>query len=189
MRVIMIALVTLLIGGAVVAVVVFQNSRPDNVPTAPGARALGTFFAEEHMAAARSSSHDDFVVRTPEELRGQTSAWIGRQMEFEETLLASDSGLRFIGAREVNIPGPGRSAHLLFATDAGVWASVFLQQYLAKPELEMNEAYSLDVRGLGAPVVVWRPGGQIHYLVSEQPEGVATLRRALGIPEPARRYR
>jgi hypothetical protein len=198
-RIIILALVTVLIGGGVVAFVLFQTSQPNDLPRAAGPRQLGDFLAQEHLAAASASSHDHFDVKTPEALASSTSVWLGRRMDFDDTLFAQGSGLRFIGARQIGVPaqptGPGSpdgaAAHLLFATDGGAWASAFIQGFRARPDLDMNTAYSLDARNLGdgSPIIVWRPGGQVYYLVSESAEGAAVLRRALNVPEPGRRYR
>jgi hypothetical protein len=191
MRMVIIAVVTLLIGGGIVGVILFKNATPEGLPAAAGHRQLAEYLAQEHLAVARSGSAEQFSARTPEEVPDRSSQWIGRRMEFEDTLFAEDSGLRFIGAREAHIPGTGRSAHLLFAAEDGTYASLFLQQYLAQPATTPNVAYSLPASRLGRdapPVIIWRTGGQVHFLVSQKPEGVAALRRSLGIPEPTQKY-
>jgi hypothetical protein len=190
-RLLLVGLVTLLVGGAIVGFVLFRQATPDGLPTAAGSRALADYLAREHLAAAQQGGAQQFTVQTHESFKEQTGVWLGRQMEYEETLFAPDSGVRFIGASESQVPGPGRSVHMLFATADGAWASVFLQQYRATPTLDRGVGYTLPAPALGKgapPIMVYLPGGQTHYLVSQKPEGVAALRRALELPEPSKKY-
>src|SRR5690606_17211278 len=114
----------------------------DGMPTAAGHRDLTGFLLAEHRAAAQTGAGGRYDATTEEEFRARTGVWLGRQMEWAESLFAEGSGVRFIGARESRVPGPGRSVHVL--VDAGgQWGSIFLQQYRAMPELERNVAYSL----------------------------------------------
>lgn len=188
MRVLIIAVATLLIGGIVVGVVLFQQSRPEGVVRAAGISQIAAFLADEHMTAARSGSAQSFTVTEPEELPPQMSIWVGQQRSFEETLFAPEHGLRFIGARRSMVPGPtpDNSAHLMFTTEDGAWASVFLGRYYEPPVMQMGQSYSISAPQLGSgapPIVAHRPGGLVFYLVSEKPEGVAALQRALNVPE------
>jgi hypothetical protein len=189
-RLLLVGLVTLLVGGVIVGYVLFSQSTPDGLPAAAGSRSLADYLAREHLAAAQQGPQQ-FTVKTPEAFKERTGVWLGRQMEFEESLFGPESGLQFIGARESQVPGPGNSVHMLFATEDGTRASVFLQQYRATPVLDRNVGYALAAPALGSgapPVVVYLPGGQTHYLVSQKAEGVAALRNALEVPEPAKRY-
>jgi hypothetical protein len=190
-RLILIGLVTLLLGGGVVAFVLMQNAQPDGIPAAAGNRALADYLASEHVAATKAGGASQFTVTDPEDFKEKTGVWLGRQMEYEETLFGAESGLRLIGARETQVPGPGRSVHMLLSMADGSLASLFLQQYRATPELDRNVGYTLQASALGnvaPPILVYLPGGQTHYIVSEKPECVAAVRKALGMPEPTKKY-
>lgn len=192
-RLVLVGIITLIVGGAIVGFVLFQSSQPDDVPRAAGTRSVGEYLVQEHLAVVQSPSPQAFTVRTPQEFCDNTGVWIGRQMEYQDTLLAPDSGIEMVGGRESSVPGPqgARSAHLLVKTSDGKLVSIFLQQYRAQPVTEANVTYSLAPRGLGAgapPVLIWRSGGQTHFLISQQADALKAVQTVLGIPDPTKKY-
>lgn len=116
--------------------------------------------------------------------------WIGQEVTVEE--MFPGGGVKLVAAGPAAVPGPGKSAHFKLGTDkGGAQMSLFVMKNWESPKIGDAEAYTLAGRGLGAeapPITIWRRGGLVYALVSNNASGMGVLRQALGAPEPKKAY-
>lgn len=180
-----------LIGVAGAGIYYMQQSSPTAlIGEATTPSQVATFVKREHdalagsEAAATSKLTVTDLAAVPDACRG----WVGRELNVDQVLAA---GLAFVGAGESAVPGPGRSAHLLFRTaDGGQPVSLFVQVY--RPDgtelpVEENVVYTLATPGGATPIVVWRQRGLVYHLLAESEQTSAAVRTAMGVAEPSRR--
>ncbi len=149
---------------------------------------LATYLAGEHRRVAEDAAYASGVFTTTafEDVMTASKDWLGKDIDYAP--LAS-AGFEFKGGGRASVPGEGASAHTRVDT-GGQRVSIFLQNYdIRDRELEAGKAYTLaaeDTLGAGTPpIVVWRKGGVVYFIVAEQAEAMSATRSALGIPEPS----
>ncbi len=195
----------LVIGG--LAYFIYQKKQPPKSDSKPPGGALAAYFAQEHGRAWDPSMDPAFDVKELSGVYAACVTWFGQDVPFDEL---KDSGLTFQGGREADVPGPpdpnlqaGRSAHFRLETDGtkgskGVRVSLFLQKYMlpksddGKDVLDIRTSYTLKkdaALGVGAPdILVYRQGGLVYYLVTDQPGGYDLVKAAFRIPDPKGPY-
>jgi hypothetical protein len=97
----------------------------------------------------------------------------------------------------------GRSAHFRVESDGtkgpkGVRASIFLQKYMLPRNEDMTDVLNVKTSytlkkdpalGASAPdILVYRQGGIVFYLVSDQPGGFDLIKTAFGMPDSSGPY-
>jgi len=169
-------------------------SRAGTEPRSAAKGELSAYLSDEHKAAFREGTRleQKFPVTDPAGIAALLQNRIGTAISFEE--LFTGGGLKLLSAGPSSVPGDGQSVHLRLASLPGkpateVQFSLFIKQYRQLPKLDDMTALTLPGRGLGdAPIVVWRKGGLIYYLVANSADGIAVLRQGLGTPEPKNPY-
>lgn len=193
------------IGG--LAYIIYQKKQPPTSENKPVGDQLAAYMAGQYTQGWDPSMDGSFTVKELSEVEQAGNNWFGQHVTLAEI---QDSGLSFRGAREVEVPGPpdpnlqpGRSAHYRLETDGtkgpkGVRVSLFLQKYvLPKNEdgtdvLAVRTSYTLKkdaAMAAGAPdILVYRQGGLVFYLVTDQPGGYDLVKAAYQIPDPIGPY-
>ncbi len=193
------------IGGLVYFI--YNKKKPPVSDNKPPADKLAAYFAQEHTRAWDPSMDAAFTVKELSEVYAAGIKWFGQDVPFDEL---KDSGLTFQGGREADVPGPpdvnlmaGRSAHFRVESDGakgakGIRASIFLQKYMLPRNedktdvLNVKTSYTLKkdpALGAGAPdILVYRQGGIVFYLVSDQPGGYDLIKAAFGMPDSSGPY-
>lgn len=150
-----------------------------------------SFVERENDACAVISERFErkFQARTPEQARE-----LAQEM-FEKTpgaLLKTDDalaavGYRFAGFGRCAVPGPGRSAHLVYHhTQSGPAEalSLFIQEAPTPCKLDTACCYVLPASEAGDDrVFAWRDGDFIYYLFSHDQRAVEAARDMLEAPK------
>lgn len=186
---------------------IWVKKQPPVSQNKPVGKEVAAYLAREHMQAWDPSMDAVFTVKNVEDIHAAGVRWFGQDITFEEL---AGSGVAFMGAGEAAVPGPpdenlkrGQSAHFRLETDGtkgakGVRVSLFLQKYTLPPNDDNTEvlakrtSYTLKPdAALGAnapPILVYRAGGLVYFLVTETPGGYDLVKQAFGMPDPIGPY-
>lgn len=185
-----IAAALILLSAGVVAGVYLVASRPGTSERAANKGELSAFLSDEHKAAFREGTklEQKFPVKDPVTLASSMREWVGKSISWEE--LFPGGQVKFLGAGKSAVPGAGSSVQLRISA-SNENGSVFIQQYRKKPELEDGGAWKLPGRNLGEgapPILVWRRGGLVYYLVAENGAAMGLMREGMKAPQPNKQY-
>jgi hypothetical protein len=195
---------------------VWQKSRGPFVADKPAASELAATLVAAH-GKAWSEPDDAFPVKKVDDIDAANRDFFGQDTPMTEVNgsgLVFKGARELVGSEK--IPGPPpipgeempaslgpRSAVFRFETDgskgqaAGVRCTVCLQKYMlprrddGTDPLALKTSYTLKADGLegGAPpILVYRQGGLVFYLISDKPGGYDLFKQAFGIPEPQESY-
>lgn len=100
----------------------------------------------------------------------------------------TSKGYRFAGFGRCAVPGPGKSAHLIYHADAGPQdaVSLFIQERGVSDAKEFTDGLCYLVPCEQTPrerVFVWREDGFVYYLFSHNTDAIAAARDAFDAPE------
>jgi anti-sigma factor RsiW len=131
----------------------------------------------------RCSGHPDHHVppfaRELDKLPGSLKDFLGREVACPDL---SKLGYRFAGCGPCAIPG-GKTAHLLYRPAAGSGASVslFVQNDAGQLAIEKGRVYYAEDAREHTPMIVWRGGGVLYYLVGANEHGLEGAAGAMGV--------
>lgn len=194
---------------------VFQKFQGPTVPIKPTARALSGALVAAHRKAW-SEPDENFTVKEVAAIDAANRVFFGQDTPMTEingSGLAFKGARELLGNEK--IPGPPpvpggdievslgpRSAVFRFVSDgtkgaAGVRCTVCLQKYMLamddnnRPAMEVRTSYTLKGDGLegGAPpILIYRQGGIVFYLIADQPGGYDLFKSAFSIPDAVGPY-
>jgi len=154
---------------------------------------LAGFVNAEHARCCTNSgySHRKFAVADLSEVPDAFAELLGSRPEVTGL---EGTNIEFAGAGRCAVPGRGASIHMLFRVpdpDGGepVEASIFVQEDLGDLDLADGVTYVIEggASARNLPIYVWKRGGLVHYLLSDEKDACDRLCRALGVPEPTER--
>ncbi len=132
-------------------------------------------FEQRHLDCSRYLDMLSDRTVFPSDLKavpGALSEYFGKE-RFAPSLDLSAIGFRFDGLGRCSIPG-SRAVHLVYHAigdaDQGQpeALSLWIAPYDGEPAIEENRLYRSDGKGVSHPIVIWRSGGMIHYLVGDR---------------------
>lgn len=185
----------LLVGGALGYWMYYQNQIEAETRSIVGDATtplqVARFVQDAHRDCSSDEAHRRAILTVTDAaaVSDACRSWIGRAFSIENCLA---SGLEFVGAGESTVPPESaRSAHLHFRTPESDgeprYVSLFIQVYRPNgTELPLQDGvvYTLKSAGGDVPMIAWRTGGLVHYLVSESPEQAGRMREAMKVAEP-----
>ena len=195
---------------------VWQKSKEPVVGNKPAASELAASLVGAHRKAW-SEPDSAFTVKQIADIDEANRNFFGQDTpmtEIEGSGLAFKGGRELVGDEKVPGPPPipgaemqpslgPRSAVYRLESDgsqgsAGVRCTVCVQKYMLinnesdnQPPLKLRTSYRLKPDGLegGAPpIIVYRQGGIVFYLIADQPGGYDLFKKAFSIPEPEGDY-
>jgi len=145
---------------------------------------LVSFVAGEHDKCSDFGSYFERKMQPSpaEQARQQIAAYLGRApVSFE----LGGVGYAFAGYGACAVPGPGESVHLIYrslSSDSNASMSLFIQKDTGRLALEEERRYAIREEGRDTPVVLWRSGGLVYYLVSPERPAPSQATESLGAP-------
>ena len=158
--------------------------------TAQRATILVNFATGEHERCASFSDHFDGKMRVRTLAEAQTAAVellqrVPDVLELGSKALA-EAGYKFEGMGQCHVPGPGRSAHLLYRPDPTIApgapaVSLFVQEDTGDLTLAPACSYKRHCPKEKTGLTIWKKDGLIFYLV--EPAGMSeAVRSAFAVP-------
>lgn len=187
----MLQLAALLVIVASVTVIVREVRREGTY----GAGNVASFVSQEHLRCVMSDTVRESKLRITDsmDVPARLRSIVGRSPSIPDF---EKAGFRFEGAGTCGVPGPGKSAHLIFvpacehkpAAKCGS-VSLFVQQGPDYLGLSEDHMYELEPQngseGEHAMIFVWKHDGLLYYLAVESEKAISALRESVGLPPTA----
>ncbi|MEM9420041.1 MAG: hypothetical protein AAGA25_13460 [Planctomycetota bacterium] len=174
-----IAVAATLFIGALVALNVMNNNRgysPDGILTA----SLANTFGERHLkcAAGKSSPYDTELFPAEVALLDDSLVQhVGQELD-GAALDLSTLGYEYKVAGFCPIPGD-KSVHVMYENPAGQMLSLWIKTYDGKPTLDPGVPYIPPQDHTEQPMMVWREGDMVFYLVGDTMDDVKQAQPAI----------
>lgn len=154
---------------------------------------LSSFVVAEHERCftPKGEVNSKFKVADAGDIQAASLGWLGKDQDLGDLgvgELIANTNLDFLGAGRCAVPGQGGSGHLIFEAqdDPGRTISLFVHRYKSDPVLDESILYSLKAEAwpdASAPIVFWRRGEVVYYLICPIQETGAEVRMAMNAPE------
>ncbi len=154
---------------------------------------LSSFVTGEHdrCFTPKGEIISKFTIADAADIQAASLDWLGEDQDLDDLgvgEMIANANLTFLGAGRCAVPGQGSSGHLIFESqsDPGRTISLFVQRYKADPVLDESVLYSLKAETwpeASAPIVFWRRGEVVYYLICPIQETGARVRVALNAPK------
>ncbi len=133
-------------------------------------------FGRRHVSCSRMLDRlhgSELFPRQVSQLPGALTAYLGDSGPVLGSLDLTGLGYRFVGAGKCLVPGTG-SVHLVYEaaerTARSDSLSLWIRAYDGKTDIEPGKLYTASGPSAVHPVLVWRVGDVVYYLVGDGPE-------------------
>ena len=147
---------------------------------------LATFLETEHNGCADCSEtfQRKLYTRELDAASELLEATVGGGAKAVDLI---EFGYRFGGVGKCGVPGAGASVHLMYSpldwVEGGASVSLFVQAFTSSRDIADGARRLLECRGKGrAPILMWRSGDLIYYVVSPSATARDTVGAAMGAP-------
>ncbi len=155
-------------------------------PTAtasPVSDARYAVFVNRHLGCSRMIEklmHMERFAQNLEALPESLAAYLGDQPT--PGLDLASIGYTFYAVGQCNAPG-GQSVHLVYHhkdhPDGQNALSLWIRRYTGSPAIKPDQPYLVAPSGTPSPMIVWRRGGMIYYLIGDSLGSVGTASQLL----------